>query len=141
MRLLLDECVPKRLKRELSGHQVLTVREAGWAGFKNGALLRPAGGQFDVPVTVDQGRFNCTARPCDDHVMPSSPLTELLKLPAGDRAELAMALWESLSDAEREGELQLSDADRAELDRRWAEHLQNPKSAIPWADVRRKLQG
>ena len=55
MRLLLDECVPKRLKGELSGHQVLTVREAGWAGLKNGALLRAASGQFDALVTVDQG--------------------------------------------------------------------------------------
>jgi putative addiction module component (TIGR02574 family) len=73
--------------------------------------------------------------------MASSPLTELLKLPAGDRAELAMALWDSLGDAEREGELQLSDADRAELDRRWAQHLENPNSAIPWAEVRAKLQG
>jgi len=69
---------------------------------------------------------------CDDQFMPSSPLTELLKLPAGDRAELAMALWESLSDAEREGELQLSDEERTELDRRWTEHLENPNSAIPW---------
>ena len=55
MRLLLDECVPRRLKGELSGHHVLTVREAGWAGLKNGALLRAAGGQFDALVTVDQG--------------------------------------------------------------------------------------
>ena len=73
--------------------------------------------------------------------MPSSPLTELLRLPASDRAELAMALWESLSDSERENELQLTDADRAELDRRWAEHLENPDSAIPWSDVRSKLIG
>jgi putative addiction module component (TIGR02574 family) len=71
--------------------------------------------------------------------MPSSPLTELLKLPASDRAELAMALWESLRDAERDGELELSDADRAELDRRWAEHLENPDSAVPWSEVRSKL--
>lgn len=55
MRLLLDECVPKRLKGELAGHQVLTVREAGWAGLKNGVLLRAASGRFDVLVTVDQG--------------------------------------------------------------------------------------
>ena len=34
--------------------------------------------------------------------MPLSPLVELLKLPAGDRPELAMALWESLTDADRE---------------------------------------
>ena len=55
MRLLPDECVPKRLKGELSGHQVLTVREAGWTGLENGALLRAASGQFDALVTVDQG--------------------------------------------------------------------------------------
>lgn len=73
--------------------------------------------------------------------MPSSPLTELLKLPAGDRAELAMALWESLTEVEREGAFELSDEDGAELDRRWAEHLENPNSAIPWAEVRAKLQG
>jgi putative addiction module component (TIGR02574 family) len=73
--------------------------------------------------------------------MQSSPLAQLLKLPAGDRAELAMALWESLTDGEREGELALTDAQRAELDRRWAEHMENPGSAIPWSDVRRKLLG
>jgi len=73
--------------------------------------------------------------------MPSSPLRELLKLPAGDRAELAMALWDSLTDAEREGELQLTDEQRADLDRRWAEHLENPGSAVPWSDVRSKLLG
>ena len=73
--------------------------------------------------------------------MPSSPLTELLKLPAGDRIDLAMALWDSLSDVEREAELGLTDEQRAELDRRWAEHVANPGSAIPWADVRSKLLG
>ena len=73
--------------------------------------------------------------------MQSSPLAQLLKLPAGDRAELAMALWESLSETEREGELGLTDEQRAELDRRWAEHFENPGSAIPWSEVRRKLLG
>ena len=55
MRLLLDECVPKRLKRELPGHEVKTVQEIGWAGIKNGALLGLANGQFDALLTVDQG--------------------------------------------------------------------------------------
>jgi putative addiction module component (TIGR02574 family) len=58
--------------------------------------------------------------------MPPSPLAELLKLPAGDRVELAIALWESLSDTDREGALQLTDTERAELDSRWAEHLGEP---------------
>ena len=73
--------------------------------------------------------------------MASSPLSQLLKLPAGDRAELAIALWESLSDSDREGALELTDEQRAELDRRWAEHIKNPGSAIPWSEVRRKLLG
>jgi len=55
MRLLLDECVPKRLGRALPGHEVRTVQEAGWAGVTNGALLRAADGQFDALLTVDQG--------------------------------------------------------------------------------------
>ena len=55
MRLLLDECVPKRLKRELLGHDVQTVQDMGWAGIKNGALLKLADGQFDALLTVDQG--------------------------------------------------------------------------------------
>jgi putative addiction module component (TIGR02574 family) len=73
--------------------------------------------------------------------MQSSPLAQLLKLPAGDRAQLAMALWESLTETEREGELGLTDEQRAELDRRWAEHVENPGSAVPWSEVRRKLLG
>jgi len=52
-----------------------------------------------------------------------------------------MALWESLSDFERDSALELTDDQRAELDRRWAEHLANPDSAIPWSEVRRKLLG
>ena len=47
--------------------------------------------------------------------MQSSPLAELLELPAGDRAELAMALWESLTETEREGELGLTDEQRSRL--------------------------
>ena len=71
--------------------------------------------------------------------MPSSPLGELLKLPANDRAELAIALWESLTEGEREGQFQLSDEERAELDRRWAEHLENPASGVPWSEERSTL--
>jgi len=54
MRLLLDECVPKRLRHELVGHEVCTVPEMGWSGKKNGELLRLAESEFDVFVTTDQ---------------------------------------------------------------------------------------
>lgn len=54
MRVLLDECLPKRIKLTLHNHILSTVPEMGWAGKKNGELLRLAKGQFDVFVTVDQ---------------------------------------------------------------------------------------
>lgn len=66
-------------------------------------------------------------------------LSELLKLPAGERAELAMVLWASLSEAERGDELGLTPDEGEELDRRWADHVRRPESAIPWDEVRRKL--
>ena len=55
MRILLDECIPARLKRALPDHDVLTVQGLGWAGIKNGALLRRAvEQQVDVFLTVDR---------------------------------------------------------------------------------------
>ena len=54
-RILLDECLPRRLRRELPGHDVRTVQELGWAGTKNGALLRQAVAEgFAVFITVDR---------------------------------------------------------------------------------------
>lgn len=66
-------------------------------------------------------------------------LPNLLRLPPQQRAEIALALWESLSDTERDAGLALSPEQEAELNRRWAEHLADPTSAVPWEDVRRKI--
>ena len=54
MRVLLDECLPRRLKNELPGTEAKTVPDCGWAGVKNGELLARAVGQFDVFLTVDR---------------------------------------------------------------------------------------
>jgi hypothetical protein len=54
MRVLLDECVPRALRRDIPGHEVKTVAEAGWAGVKNGELLRLAAAAFDLMITVDR---------------------------------------------------------------------------------------
>lgn len=53
-RVLLDENLPRQLKRELTQFDVRTVAEVGWAGTKNGQLLRLAESQFDVFVTADR---------------------------------------------------------------------------------------
>jgi predicted nuclease of predicted toxin-antitoxin system len=55
MRILIDECAPRALKKHLikQGHVCRTVQEAGWSGKKNGELLSLAETDFDVLVTVD----------------------------------------------------------------------------------------
>ena len=40
MKLLLDENLPERLKRDFPEHDVFTVRDKGWNGIKNGELLK-----------------------------------------------------------------------------------------------------
>lgn len=55
MRILLDECLPRRLCRELPGHDTQTVHESGWSGKKNGELLTlMAARGFEVLMTVDR---------------------------------------------------------------------------------------
>lgn len=54
MRVLLDECIDRRLAADLVGHEVKTVPQAGWASKANGELLALAQSQFDVFVTVDR---------------------------------------------------------------------------------------
>lgn len=56
MKLLLDECLPRRLKFVFSdhGHECRTVREAGFGSKENGELLALADGNFDVLVTIDR---------------------------------------------------------------------------------------
>ena len=54
MRLLLDVCVPARLRKALPAHQVSTVGIEGWSGVKNGKLLALAAGNFDAFITVDK---------------------------------------------------------------------------------------
>jgi len=53
MRILIDECLPRKLKNELGDYDVSTVAEMGWAGLKNGVLLRKMVGKIDVFVTID----------------------------------------------------------------------------------------
>lgn len=55
MRLLIDECLPRRVKFLFSeaGHECETVRDAGFSGKENGELLALADKDFDVLVAID----------------------------------------------------------------------------------------
>ena len=54
MRVLLDECLPRRLVADLVGYAATTVPQAGWAGVANGALLARIEGVFDCFITMDK---------------------------------------------------------------------------------------
>jgi hypothetical protein len=49
-----NQCVDRRLARDLAEHSVSTVPRPGWSGIKNGELLELAEKNFDVFVTVDR---------------------------------------------------------------------------------------
>jgi predicted nuclease of predicted toxin-antitoxin system len=56
VRVLLDECLPRRLLADLPGHEIATVQSMGWAGLKNVVLLRTAAdAKFEALITVDRG--------------------------------------------------------------------------------------
>jgi hypothetical protein len=54
MRLILDECIDRRLTGDFVGHDIKTVPQMGWAGIKNGQLLTLVEASFDVFITVDR---------------------------------------------------------------------------------------
>ena len=55
MKILLDECVTKKLKRHLPEFEVKTVVEMNWSGLKNGSLMKVAVEEnFDVLLTIDK---------------------------------------------------------------------------------------
>lgn len=54
MRVLLDECIDRRLARDFVGYEVRTVPQMGWAGTLDGDLLLLVASEFDVFITVDR---------------------------------------------------------------------------------------
>jgi predicted nuclease of predicted toxin-antitoxin system len=54
VKILLDECIDRRLARDLTGHEVTTVQKCGWSGIENGELLALAEKTFDALITVDR---------------------------------------------------------------------------------------
>ena len=54
MKLLLDECIDRKLTKEFVGYEIKTVPQMVWAGTKNGKLLALVEQEFDVFITVDR---------------------------------------------------------------------------------------
>ncbi len=54
MRLVLDNCIPRKFAKHIQGHEVASVVTLGWATLKDGALLDVIAGNYDVLITVDK---------------------------------------------------------------------------------------
>jgi predicted nuclease of predicted toxin-antitoxin system len=55
VKILLDECVPRKLSKLLPGHEISTAPQAGLAGLENGKLLAAARSHnFELFLTVDR---------------------------------------------------------------------------------------
>ena len=102
MRILIDENLPRYLKRVLSKYDVQTVQDMGWHGVKNGTLLNFAESVFDIFLTADKNlpyQQNLSERQLSIVVFPSNKLSvvksieeqlkvEIRVLKAGDFIEL-----------------------------------------------------
>jgi len=94
MRILLDECAPRPLKRELSEYDMRTVVEMGWSGKKNGELLRLMIQEgFTILLTTDrnlryQQNLQQTGVAIVVLVAPSNRLPDLLPLMSKVRSVL-----------------------------------------------------
>ena len=91
MKILLDECLPRRLKQSLTGHTVFTVPEKGWAGTKNGALLRLAASEFDVFITIDKNLQY-------QQNLKEAPLPVIVLIAADNKIETLMPLMPKVLD-------------------------------------------
>lgn len=92
MKILLDESVPRLLKLRLPHLDISTVQEMGWAGLRNGELLRRAEEHFDVFVTADQNlryQQNLSGRTLAILVLPSNQVPLVTRLVPAVEALLA----------------------------------------------------
>lgn len=83
MKILLDESVPRILKLRLPQLNISTVQEMGWAGVRNGELLRRAEERFDVFVTADQNlryQQNLSGHKLAILVLPSNQVPLVVRL-------------------------------------------------------------
>lgn len=75
MKVLLDACVPRPLRKFLPDQTAQTAQEMGWGELKNGALIKEAESQFDTFVTSDQNlkyQQNITGRKLAILVLPTN---------------------------------------------------------------------
>ena len=80
MKVLLDACVPRPLRKFLPDHTVQTAQEMGWGQLKNGALIKETESQFDAFITTDKNlkyQQNLVGRRISILVLPTNDWTTI----------------------------------------------------------------
>lgn len=83
MNIILDECTPHIVKKRLRHLAIRTVQEMGWAGVKNGALLKKVEPLFDVFITTDKNlcyQQNLSVSKLAFIVLPTNQVPVIAKL-------------------------------------------------------------
>ena len=100
MRILLDECTPRIVKKLLSHLDIATVQERGWAGIKNGRLLELAEDHFEILISTDQNlpyQQNLSGKKLAVLILPSNKVPVVTQLiPALENAMAAVQPGEFL---------------------------------------------
>ncbi len=90
MKVLFDVNMPRPLRRELPGHEVVTAQAMGWGELVNGDLLQAAEKEgFDAFVTADRKlrhQQNLTGRRIAILVVPSNNLRVLARIASAIRS-------------------------------------------------------
>jgi putative addiction module component (TIGR02574 family) len=69
--------------------------------------------------------------------MKAIRLSDVLELSVAERLKVVEAIWDSIAEAPET--LALTDAQRAELDRRLEEYEKNPDEGSPWPEVKARI--
>ena len=69
--------------------------------------------------------------------MKALSVNDLLALPVSERLRLVEDLWDSI--AEVPESIELSEAQKEELDRRLEAYHRDPESGSPWKDVKNRI--
>ncbi len=68
----------------------------------------------------------------------STELSDILQMSVAERIQLVEDIWDSLAASPES--IPVTDAQKAELDRRLQAHAQNPDEGIPWDELKEKVR-
>ena len=70
--------------------------------------------------------------------MSRVPINHILELPTPERLAIVQEIWESM--LEHPDDIEITAAQREELESRWVDMQQNPDDGEPWDDVKKSLR-